>query len=89
VVGGGAGGVDAAGAEVWAWVMADVAANTAMPTINLSTDFFMWFSGFCCRGILEAKPNESSFLSGFFQKEAVIMKDIRRDDFNAKTPHRA
>jgi hypothetical protein len=33
-------------AAVWAWVMADVAAKTAMPTVSFRTDFFMWFSVF-------------------------------------------
>jgi hypothetical protein len=36
----GGGEADAAGVAVWAWVMADVAANAPMPTI-IRMDFFM------------------------------------------------
>jgi hypothetical protein len=36
--------------------------------------------------ILEAIPHESSFLSGFFQKEALIMKKIHCNDFDTEPP---
>ena len=36
--------------------------------------------------ILVAMPNESSFLSGFFQKEATLIKKIRCNYFDAETP---
>jgi hypothetical protein len=36
--------------------------------------------------ILEAITHESSFLSGFFQKEAVIMKKIHCNDFATEPP---
>jgi hypothetical protein len=36
--------------------------------------------------ILEAIPHESSFLSVFFQKEAVIMKKIHFNDFDTEPP---
>jgi hypothetical protein len=39
--------------------------------------------------ILVPMPNESSFLSVFFKKEAAIMKKIRRNDFDAKPPQPA
>jgi hypothetical protein len=39
--------------------------------------------------ILEAIPNESSFLSVFFQKEAAIMEKIRCNDFDAESPRPA
>jgi hypothetical protein len=38
--------------------------------------------------ILVAMPNESSFLSVFFQKEATIMRKIRCNDFDANHPNR-
>jgi len=36
--------------------------------------------------ILGVMPHESSFLSGFFQKEAIIMKKIHCNDFATKPP---
>jgi hypothetical protein len=36
--------------------------------------------------ILEAIPHESSFLSVFFQKEALIMEKIHCNDFDTEPP---
>jgi hypothetical protein len=50
---------------------------------------FKWSSRIPTRTIaeiLEANPNESSFLSDFFQKEAIIMKKIRCNDYDAEAP---